>query len=68
MTQTVVGRRTERNCEAFDAWASEPELIALLAPRSYEKPGVTSGFWQGVRFALLVIAPFYLLGIWLWLR
>ena len=68
MTQTVEGRRTERDREAFDAWASEPELIALLAPRSYEKPCVTSGFWRGVRFAFLLVAPVYLLGIWLWLR
>jgi hypothetical protein len=56
------------NCEGLDAWASEPELIALLAPRSYERPGVTSGFWQGVRFALLVIAPVYLLGMYIWLK
>jgi len=68
MTQAAQRCWTERNRQAFDAWASEPELITLLAPRSYERPGVTSGFWQGVRFALLVSAPFYLFGIWLWLR
>jgi hypothetical protein len=56
------------SCGAFDACASDPQLIALLAPRSYEKPGVASGFWQGVRFAFLFVAPVYLLGIWLWLR
>lgn len=68
MTQTVQSAWTKRNCEeGFDAWAS-PELIALLAARSYERPGVTSGFWQGVRLALLVVAPVYLLGICLWLR
>jgi hypothetical protein len=68
MTQTAQSSWTKRNCEASDAWVSEPELIALLAPRSYERPGVTSGFWQGVRFAFLFVAPVYLLGIWLWLR
>ena len=56
------------NCGAIDPWASEPELIALLGPRNYEQPAVASGFWQGVRFAFLVVAPVYLLGIWLWLR
>jgi hypothetical protein len=67
MTQTAQGSR-RRNCEGLDAWAYEPELIALLALRSYERPRVTSGFWQGVRLAFLVIAPLYLFRIWLWLR
>jgi len=65
MTQTA---HTKRNFEGLDTWASEPELIALLAPRRYERPGVTGGFWQGVRFAFLVIAPIYLVVIYILLR
>lgn len=65
MTQTAV---TKCKREDVGAWASEPRLIALLAPRSYEKPRVASGLWRGMRFAFLVIAPFYLLGIYVWLR
>jgi hypothetical protein len=51
-----------------DRWTSDPALIDLLALRNHEKPRVTSGFWCGVRFALLGIAPFYLLVIYMWLR
>jgi len=68
MTQTVRSSWTKCNCEGLDAWASEAELIALLAPRSSERHGVTSAFWRGVRFAFLLVAPFYLLGICIWLR
>lgn len=68
MTQTVHSYWTQRDSEGLDVWAFEPELRALLAPRSYERPGVTSGLWRGVRFAFVVIAPFYLLGMYLWLR
>jgi len=68
MMETAQSSRTRRNRAAYGGWTSEPELIALLARRSYERPGVTSGLWQGVKFGFLFIAPFYLLGIWLWLR
>jgi len=67
MTQAAQNSWTNRR-EGFDAWVSEPELMALLAPRSYERPAVSSGFWHGVRFAFLVIAPFCLLGIYICLR
>lgn len=51
-----------------DAWVSDPALIPLAAIRSHEQPGVTPGCWRGIRFALLFITPFYLLGIYLGLR
>ena len=58
----------KRNCEPSDPWAFDPERIALLVPRNCERPGVTNRFWRGVGFTLLVVAPFYLLGIYLWLK
>ncbi len=59
--RNAYGRRSDR-------WASDPALIALLALRHHERPGGTSGFWRGVRFAFLGVAPFYLLVIYMWLR
>jgi hypothetical protein len=51
-----------------DRWTSDPALIALLTLRHHERPGGTSGFWRGVRFAFLGVAPFYVLVIYMWLR
>jgi len=62
--------QSRSRCALQDLWASEPQLIALLARRSHEGHGVTSGFWRGIRLGFFVIAPgyFLLLGICWWLR
>lgn len=56
------------NRGASDICISDPAPIPLAAVRRHEQPGVTSGCLRGLRFALLIITPFYLLGIYLWLR
>ena len=66
--QTTRSSSSERNCKLSRRWASERELIAFLPPRNVEKSGPTDGLWRGARFALLFVAPFYLLGIYLWFR
>ena len=67
MTQATQSHRNTYGSRS-DRWTSDPALNALLALRHHERPGVTSGFWRGVRFALLGVAPFYLVAIYLWLR
>ncbi len=68
MMHTAQEFSNQCNCEPSDHCAFELELVVLLALRSNERPGVACGLWRGTGFALLLVAPLYLFGIYLWLR
>ncbi len=40
---------------------TDQELIEFLRVRDWEKPRPLSGFWRGLRFVALVVAPLWVL-------